>query len=101
MQSCISIECSNNELGAQNRMAHLKTEFVRFIGKAVLSAATLLRLVFSNVSMQDFSAKSSIGWSRFASAADKQLYAKYGLPDKGTCLIENTINQWMNLEAVA
>lgn len=84
----------DTEKEANNLMKYIKTKFTRaMLGTKKVTQGNKTPNVWSNVPIQDFTAKSDIDWSKSIHEIDLQLYKKYGLNKAEIDFIETHVKE--------
>ncbi|MFT8337401.1 Eco57I restriction-modification methylase domain-containing protein [Schleiferilactobacillus harbinensis] len=84
---------SKNAIEATSYLKYLKTKFYRTLLMLSVSSITLSADKFKFIPQQDFTAASTINWSRSISDINQQLYVKYGLNEDEIQFIEDKIKE--------
>ncbi len=93
-ETFISFGKYNSRQEADNLMKYIKTKFARtMLGTKKVTQGNKTPNVWSNVPLQDFTAKSDIDWSKSIHEIDLQLYKKYGLNEEEIDFIETHVRE--------
>ncbi len=87
----IGVNLKLNKVSATNLTKYLYTKFVRFMHSLAKVSQHGTSKTYKFVSLQDFTSKSDIDWSKSINEIDQQLYKKYNLTKEEIEFIEKMI----------
>lgn len=90
-QTFMSFGAFETEEEANNCLKYVKTKFLRLLLGTLKVTQNNSKDTWGNISLQDFTDKSDIDWSKSVAEIDQQLYKTYNLDDSKIAFIESMI----------